>query len=70
MPGNQAERVTIEAVLHFPSIGGLWPCLAPGVALLLVGGRGPGHGPPTNRTPPAQGPPHSRSPGRGPSRTV
>ena len=25
-----AERVTIEAVLHFPSIGGLWPCLAQG----------------------------------------
>ena len=40
-----AERVTIEAVLHFPSIGGLWPCLAQGP--LSVGGeRGRGHGPP------------------------
>ena len=25
-----AERVTIKAVLRFPSIGGLWPCLAQG----------------------------------------
>ena len=34
LPGERrqlvAERVTIKAVFRFPSIGGLWPCLAQG----------------------------------------